>query len=142
MPRKAGEHRFVRFQVAALEYVSHFDAAPAQLACNQDRPVAGKRLLLGAHQRDGVGFHPGLHGVHTPVEEGRCGQLRITDPACFVAGRVLAARAELLTQEHVFDAGTMQRLLQRAPVELRIEAALRRGPDLGDGRNPMTPAIP
>src|SRR3981081_662773 len=66
----------------------------------------------------------------------RPGELRIAHPSfAVVAGGVLAARAELLPEEHVLNPSAREGGLQLLPPELRIEAAIRSGPDVGHSGN-------
>ena len=132
----AGQQAFdgvvVRLDPAVGQDVRDVDAAPHQLARDENRPVAVERLLLGAHQRQPVAARAVRHAVQAAAEQGRAGQARVPHAPLLVTPRIVRPCAQLAAEEHVPDPLRFECARQRLAVELRVEAAVGRGADVGE----------
>src|SRR5262249_52146957 len=63
--------------------------------------------------------------VDAATEQVRTRDARVLDAPLLVAGLVVRTRAKLPSQEHVLDALRINSLLERLPIELGVEAAIR-----------------
>src|SRR6266851_8150802 len=99
--------------------------------------MAFKRLAFGTHQRDPMVLASRAHPLKPRAECLGLRETAVLYPSVLVTGLVLAPCPELLAQEHVGDAMSLQRSRQRLPVELGLEAAVWNGSHIGDRGHPM-----
>src|SRR5450631_806979 len=97
------------------------------MAADEYRAMAFKRLFLGAHESHPVTLCSLTHPVQAPAEQIAGGQALVLHFAFLVAGGILAARSEFLSQENVLDAVFTQESFELFAVELGIHSAVRMG---------------
>ena len=103
----------VRLDPAVAQNVGDFIAALGEASADEEATMAGQRLVLGAHQR-----RPGARPYFLDPSEA-LGEHRARRHLLVIGDASFAdAASEFETKEHVADAGGVEALLQRGPVEV------------------------
>jgi hypothetical protein len=110
-----------------------------EMPTDQDRPMAGEGVFLGAHQRYPVIPHPLQHTFKPASKEGRLCQAVVPDLPVHVAASVFGTRPELMAEEDVSDPSVLQLRAEGLAIELRIHPAVWLRPDVRHRRDAVFP---
>ncbi len=123
----------MRLKPSVGQDMRNIDSSPIEFVSDEKRPMAVKRFLLRAHQCDAVL----LRTAHDPLQavaKLRCArEAVITNAAVFVTGWIVGSPTQLAPEICIFDTRSLERSGKPLAIEMRIEAAVRRGTHIRKG---------
>jgi len=129
----------LRLQRPVAAQVDNLDPTIVKDAGHQQSSVAVSRIFFRTHHGETEALNSSLKSLDTAEEERSLGQAPVEHVPLFVVKFLcVGAPTQLAPQESVSQAGSRQRLLELAAVEVWGEAAVRMRTDVGDGVNPLS----
>ena len=126
------------FESSVGQDVADLHTPAGKGVADEQRSVAVQWFLLRAHDRDpSIGCRIDQTPESVPKTAG-AGDPLVADPAAYVAGGILRPPAEFPAVIGVADAPGLKRGGEGFAIEVRIEAAVRRGAHIGQGVDPIS----
>ena len=125
----------VRFQSAIGVDMRDIDPSLVKCLGDQKRPVAFERLPLCTQEYDAVINCAVSDATQATLKRLRSCDAIVPDAPVLIAGGVIGAPAQFMTEICILNTTLLKTATKRVAIELRIEATVRRGADIGYGRD-------